>query len=65
VLDRSTAQDDKMALISACYALRRLAANADSRVDDLWPVVVDLIGIELLDLCAWARSAATAHAPLS
>jgi hypothetical protein len=43
-------------------ALRRLAANADSRVDDSWSVVVDrlrLIRIELLDLSAWAQSAAT------
>jgi hypothetical protein len=40
----------------------RLAANADSRVDDSWPVVVDrlrLIRIELLDLSAWAQSATT------
>ena len=47
---------------SARLALRRLAANADSRVDDSWPVVVDrlrLIRIELLDLSAWAQSAAT------
>ena len=47
---------------SARLALRRLAANADSRVDDSWPVVVDrlrLIRIELLELSAWAQSAAT------
>ncbi len=46
----------------ARLALRRLAANADSRVDDPWPVVVDrmrLIRIELLDLSAWAQSAAS------
>ena len=46
----------------ARLALRRLAANADSRVDDSWPVVVDrlrLIRIELLDLSAWAQSAAS------
>ena len=47
---------------SARLALRRLAANADSRVDDPWPVVVDrlrLIRIELLDLSVWAQSAAS------
>jgi hypothetical protein len=46
----------------ARLALRRLAANADSRLDDSWPVVVDrlrLIRIELLDLSVWAQSAAT------
>ena len=76
VVDRDGDQDDEdrgeaaqdgdpmdLALVpSARLALRRLAANADSRVDDSWPVVVDrlrLIRIELLDLSAWAQSAAT------
>jgi hypothetical protein len=50
------------ARLSARLALRRLADNADSRVDDSWPVVVDrlrLIRIELLDLSVWAQSAAS------
>jgi hypothetical protein len=76
VVDRDGDQDDEdrgeavqdadpmdLALLpSARLALRRLAANADSRVDDSWPVVVDrlrLIRIELLELSAWAQSAAT------
>jgi hypothetical protein len=76
VVDRDGDQDDEdwgeaaqdadpmdLALVpSARLALRRLAANADSRVDDSWPVVVDrlrLIRIELLDLSAWAESATT------
>jgi hypothetical protein len=76
VVDRYGDQDDEhggeaaqdadpmdLALVpSARLALRRLAANADSRVDDSWPVVVDRlrqIRIELLDLSAWAQSAAT------
>ncbi len=76
VVDRDGDQDDEdrgeaaqdgdpmdLALVpSACLALRRLAANADSRVNDSWPVVVDrlrLIRIELLDLSAWAQSAAS------
>jgi len=75
VVDRDGDQDDEdrgeavqdadpmdLALLpSARLALRRLAANADSRVDDSWPVVVDrlrLIRIELLDLSVWAQSAA-------
>jgi hypothetical protein len=76
VVDRDGDQDDEdrgeavqdadpmdLALLpSARLALRRLAANADSRVDDSWPVVVDrlrLIRIELLELSAWAQSAAS------
>ncbi len=46
----------------ARLALRRLAANADSRVDDSWPVVIDrrrLIRIELVDLSPWVQTAAT------
>ena len=76
VVDRYGDQDDEhggeaaqdadpmdLALVPcARLALRRLAANADSRVDDPWPVVVDrlrLIRIELLDLSVWAQSAAS------
>jgi hypothetical protein len=50
---------DRRLVPSARLALRRLAANADSRVDDSWPVVLGglrLIRIELLDLSAWAHS---------
>jgi hypothetical protein len=82
VVDRDGDQDEEdwgeaaqdadpmdLALVpSARLALPRLAANADSRVDDLWPVVVDrlrLIRIELLDLSVWQGHSQRRLAPLS
>ena len=67
--DRDRDGDDgELVVNSARLALRRLAANADSRVDDSWPVLVDrlrLIRIELLDLSSWAQSAASRTAAMN